>query len=165
VTLKILPLIALGLLLFINTTFASSKGWAYQQASDQMTGEITKIASITSDNVLSFPFPYDQPDDYATLSLFKIGTTGQQIGISVRSGQFSCDELSYDTVEVKFDEHPSVNVRCESAGNGRYDVIYLDTNVRPLVARIRSSSRVIIQAEFFGIGRAQMVFSTRGLDW
>lgn len=139
--------------------------WRYTETTDAMRNEVTRSASLLSENTLAFPFPYDVTNNRASLWLWKIGSTGQQMGISVGAGQFSCDESSHDSIAIKFDDGPIEYVPCEGGVGGRYDAIYVGGNVRPLVDRIRSAKKLIVEAEFYGSGRIQITFDTTGLDW
>ena len=163
---KVMAAAVIVLLAWVVTPAWSEEAlWIYSQSVDQMRGGTTITAKLSSENTLHFEFPYDASNNRASLWLWKIDSTGQQMGVSVDSGQFSCNEFAGDRIAIKIDDDPIDYVECETGAEGVTDIIYFGGDVRPLVSRILTSKRLIIEAEFYAHGREQMVFNTSGLNW
>jgi hypothetical protein len=127
-----------------------------------MRGPTTRFASVTSDNELSFGFPY-WGGTHGTLQLrSKAGRF--DVMLSVDRGQFACSGFLNESVAVKFDSGPVREYSCESAADGSSNILFLVPAQRFLKGP-RHAKTVVIEAEFYQEGKQQLTFITTGLNW
>lgn len=139
--------------------------WQYStSAPDKMTGEITSSATLVSETTLKFDFPYK--DSVASLLLTrtteKNNKARDSVFVQVTKGQFLC-RLSC-TVSVKFDGGAIEKYSANMPHDGITTYIFL-RDPKPFIERLRTSKRVIIEADFFKNSGTQMEFSPKGLRW
>lgn len=139
----------------------SASKWSYSEDVDQMRGSKTRYASVTSENELSFGFPYK--GGRATLTLRRRPEDGLNVILDVK-GQFLCSSFRNNTVAVKFDDGPIQRFACLEPSDARTGEIFINSENR-FVAKLRKARTVIIEAEFYQEGRRQMQFDVAGLDW
>ena len=136
--------------------------WSYSSDFDQMRRTTTRYASITSDNSLSFGFPY-WGFTHGNIQLRdKAGRL--DVIFSVDRGQFVCHAFLGQSVAVKFDDGPVRRYACEEPTDGSSNVLFLVPAQR-FLKDLRHAKAVVIEAEFFQEGRQQLTFSPAGLKW
>ena len=144
-----------------ESTRSSSSGWAYDETKDEMRGENSKQAVLSSTNTLSLAFPYGstQPE----LHLRKDPKFGFDIYIT-SDGQPLCRSYNNDTLSVKFDAGPIREWSCAEAADGSSGVVFFNSKQRLLTA-IKKSKEMIVEINYYHAGRQQIAFNTEGLKW
>ncbi|MBY5438551.1 hypothetical protein [Rhizobium leguminosarum] len=153
-------LMAIGCVLLGTPAFAD---WLYEQEIDKMRGSVINYASVRSDNVLDFSFPYDG-GSIATLG-FRLRDPNQlEAYLMISKGQFTCSGYSYDVVSVKFDQRPLQEFRCNQAADGDTKTIFIN-DAMGFLRQMQSTSKIIIEASFYQEGSRQLNFSVAGIRW
>lgn len=134
--------------------------WSYYENDDAMDGKYY-TASIDADDLLNFDFPYSGGST-ATVTIRK-KRGGTDVYLRVSKGQFNS---TYDggRVRVKFDNGPTETYSFVGASDGSSDIIFFE-GVKRLVAKMKRSERMIVEAEFYNNGLRKMTFQTEGLKW
>jgi len=145
----------------VDNDKAVASGWSYDTSKDEMRGTTTSYARVDSENTISLGFPYDA--DNARLTIRKRSEDGTSVMIHA-PGQFLCNSYNDDTVAVKFDSGPIQRFSCSEPDDATTGVLFINSEAR-FVSKLKSSKRVIIEANFFQAGRQQMIFKVGGLDW
>jgi len=140
----------------------SESNWTYSQRVDEMRGDTERFASLTSENEVSFDFPYT--GGAAELDLRRRKKDGVAVMLSIPSGQFLCDNYFHPSVSVKFDQGPVQNYPCVEPNDGTSNVIFI-RNESSFIKKLRTSKRVTIEPEFFRQGTRQFEFRPAGLNW
>lgn len=141
---------------------APASKWSYDEQTDEMRGTVTKTARVTSSNEVNLNFPYGTVSGH--LDVRKRPTDGLNIIFSVDNGQILCHSFSDGHVSVKFDDQPIKNYGCDGASDGSSDVAFI-RNESGFLANLKKAKKVIIEAEFYQMGRQQFIFDTAGLEW
>ncbi len=166
-----------------NESPVRQRGWKYSLSDkDKMTGKAVKSASLISDTVLKFKFPYDG-GSIPELSLTQTvgnGPANDSILLSVSKGQFVCG-VEECWISVKFDDGEVIKHSARLLKGFPPNVIefddkdyqtYLNEARRTkaphrdtFVEGLKKSKHLIIQANFFEQPYEQMEFSPAGLTW
>jgi hypothetical protein len=125
-----------------------------------MRGTVTQLASLRSSTVLNFDFPYSGGST-AELTIQR-SPQGTRLYLQVTKGQFVCHDSS--KVEVKFDQAHIQSFSCLPASPGMANVIFLEPS-EDLIAGMKATKKMVIEATFYGAGPQQMTFSPAGLNW
>jgi hypothetical protein len=143
-------------------TSPPSSNWSYSTSQDPMRDTTTRFASVTSDNELSFGFPYWGGTHGALQLRSKAGRL--DVILSVDRGQFACSGFLNESVAVKFDSGPVREYSCESASDGSSNILFL-VPAQHFVKELRHAKTVVIEAEFYQEGKQQLAFTTSDLNW
>jgi hypothetical protein len=136
-------------------------GWKYDQKADAMRGANTSYASVISDNMQSFSFPYEGGSRIQLI--FRLNGPNDFDGyLQVDKGQFSCPPYGY--VSVKVDSGNVEELDCSYPDDGDTSVIFLK-HVGQLMAKLQNARTLIIEAEFYREGRRQFNFNVSGFQW
>ena len=127
-----------------------------------MRGTSSKVAQITSDNVVDLDFPYGEV--HGQLWVRQRHEDGLNVAFEVEKGQVLCNSFTESYVSIKFDDRPIQKFRCTDASDGSSNVAFL-SNEHSVLAELKKSKRAIVEAEFFQQGRKQFTFDTAGLNW
>jgi hypothetical protein len=141
---------------------APTSKWAYSEDKDEMRGDITRYATLDSENEVDLDFPYGTVHGQITVRRRK--QDGLNVLFSVEKGQILCHSFTDSYVSVKFDDKPIQKFRCTSASDGSTETAFLMPAGKAL-AGLRTAKRVVIEAEFFQKGRQQFTFEAAGLRW
>jgi len=136
------------------------ENWNYSEEEDKMTSKKNYFASVDANELLNFEFPYNGGST-ATLWVRKVNGKGD-IVLAISKGQFI---TKYDgtSFKVRFDDKPAKSFQVSGASDGSSDVVFFNYN--SMIDKIKSSKRVIIQAEFYQEGLRAIEFNTEGLRW
>ena len=145
-----------------STSGAAASNWNYSETKDEMRGATTYYAEIDSANELDFDFPYNGGSK-STLTIRKSPVHGTDVLIRI-NGQFTCNSYSEDHVSVKFDNGPIQKFSCGDPSDGSTGVLFIRNSPR-FIDAVKTSDKVVIEAEFFQEGNRQMIFNTAGLSW
>ena len=135
--------------------------WSYYDEDDSMNGK-EYHASIISDNLLEFDFPYNGGAD-AVLSVRKQkGKT--DIILKISKGQFVSSYSDDGSIRIKFDNKPVRRYSISRASDGSSDVIFID-NAQQVIANMKKATNMTIEAEFYNEGFRRLDFTVKGFRW
>lgn len=135
--------------------------WQFQEDVDKMTSKTVKYASIDANEELEFKFPYDG-GSVASLTIRKKDGSND-IYLSVSKGQFNG---TYDggQVRIKFDEEQPKKFSFTAPSDNSSDVIFINST-KAIISKLKTSKKIIIEAEFFNEGNRQIEFDVSGFKW
>lgn len=135
--------------------------WSINEQKDELRGTTDKFASVTSENSVSFDFPYCC-DSRLQITVRKTAQYGQDVIFQISDGQFVCG--IYDcTGMISIDGKPeklSLNTSADHDSKVLF-AKYPDA----IIKKLKSSSKVIVELPFYQEGNRQFTFATRGLEW
>lgn len=135
--------------------------WDYSDTTDEMTNQTTRYACVKSTNKLYFDFPYSGGS--ASQMCFRRKGNHLDAYIQIQKGQFMCRSDDCVTT-VKFDDGPLRTFGMSEADSGNSNILFFNSEPS-LLASMRKSKHVKVQAKFYKEGRQVMEFDTGGLDW
>jgi hypothetical protein len=147
----------------VAAPMAPSGDWKYRDSVDEMRGTTTHFATVQSDSILDFAFPYSGGAS-VTLNLRTKATSDLNVYVVVSKGQFLCSTASEDTVSVKFDSGPVQQMRCDTPDDGDATVMFISDAIG-FARQLKSASKLFIEASFYQEGRKQMKFDIAGMRW
>jgi hypothetical protein len=136
--------------------------WNYETVADKMSGKVAQYATVDAQESLRFKFPYTGTN-MPTLMLRKHPKYGTDVLLQVDKGQFLCG-VSSCSVLVKIDNNPPVRYTANGSGDHDPKVLFISPSQK-LIAAIKNSKEVNIQATFYHEGEPIMTFPTAGLVW
>lgn len=136
--------------------------WSYSEQKDEMRGTVTKFAHLDGENAIKLDFPYGEQK--GLIQIQQSGKNGLDVLVGVKSGQIMCNTYQATHVSVKFDEGPIQRIRCTDASDGTSNLVFL-SNPKAFLSKLKSSKKLVVEAEFFQNGNQQLVFDTSGLKW
>ncbi len=136
--------------------------WSYNASYDQMRQITTVFATLESSSILNFDFPYNGGAT-PSIQLRKEGNGSSEAMLKIDKGQFM---TSYDGTRIaaKGDNGPVQYFEGDESANGRSDILFIEPASR-LIALLKKSAHVTLEAPFYEAGRIQMEFETTGLVW
>ena len=135
--------------------------WSYFSNDDKM-GRKKSFAQVTSNNTLSFDFPYRGPQN-GTLTIRRSGQWGTEATVSIERGQFLC-RFDGCSVNVQYDGGPVWEYAV--TGPADHSTTTLFINEAPeFVSCVRKARVVRIEATFFQQGTQIMEFNVEGFKW
>jgi hypothetical protein len=137
--------------------------WSYSQDVDQMRNATTYYAQVTSDNELEFDFPYNGGAT-GKIVVRKSPVHGTDVMLQMTKGQFICNSYSGDTIKAKFDNGPILRFGCGEPADATTGVLFIE-GASKFIAALKSSKKVVLEAQFFQEGNRQLTFQTQGLEW
>jgi hypothetical protein len=136
--------------------------WTYTSQKDEMRGETTREAILQAEGSLSLDFPYGE--QRPEIRIRQSPKFGFDILFGVPSGQIMCHSFGSTHLSIKFDDGPVERFGCTDSSDGSSNYVFL-TSPKPFLAKLRKSSRVIVEAEFFQNGLQQSTFDSGNLVW
>lgn len=135
--------------------------WQFQEDIDKMTSKTVKYASIDANEELEFKFPYNG-GSVASLTVRKKDGSND-IYLSVSKGQFNG---TYDggQVRIKFDDDQPKNFSFTAPSDSSTDLIFINST-KTIISKLKTTKKIIIEAEFFNEGNRQMEFDVSGFKW
>ncbi|MAN29347.1 MULTISPECIES: hypothetical protein [Mesonia] len=135
--------------------------WKYTEDIDEMDNTKRTIAALDSDNSIKFDFPYGN-SNFTLIIRNWDGKT--DIYLSCSKCQFISGFSGNKTYRVKFDNEAPINVSANHSSSGSSDVVFLGSESK-IISKLKNSERLIIEAEFYDLGRETITFSTKGFKW
>jgi hypothetical protein len=135
--------------------------WRYTETEDAMTSKTTTTATVGAKDELMFDFPYNGGSIAQILLRNKNGRN--DVMLIVSKGQFN-SSINDNYVKIRFDDTPAKTYSYGRPSDGSSDTIFLNSTAE-LIAKMKTSKKVIIEAEFFQEGLKQMEFNVSGLKW
>ncbi len=144
-----------------STDVRTSNNWKYTSSINEMDGVETFNAVTKSTNKIEFDFPYSGGSDFNFIVYKSNGNYG--FAMTVSSGQFMTSILGDECVRFKFDDGESIVVPYNSPTNAQFDIIYPEFSVE-LLAQLKTSEKLLIEAPFAMTDRKVIKFNIAGLD-
>lgn len=142
----------------------AAKRWEYGSSTDKMRGSTDKWATIDSDNEVNMDFPYNGGVT-AHISVRTRKQDGTQVLFFVDKGQIQCSEYnSNHRLHVKFDDGKIGAYSCSNSSDGSNETAFFEAP-SAMLAKLKKSKRVMVEAEMFDNGPRQWTFNTAGLKW
>jgi len=136
--------------------------WEYSEQIDEMSNALIKTASIPSDNVLQFDFPYNG----GSRGILTFRKKGNKLDAYLRisHGQFvPTDMLSYQ-VAIKCDEGQAQTYTFVGSNDGSPDIIFAQSP-EAILKKIKAASTVKIQTTYYNAGLQILQFSPQNLTF
>lgn len=136
--------------------------WNMRTANDGMSGKDYPIATVQSLNTVNFDFPY-QGEQRATLRVRRHPRYGLDVLFSIEKGQFHCRVRDCPLV-LRFD---AGGIQHNDAGRPEdysSDLVFLE-NPSQILAQLKRSRSLKIQATFYNEGNRLFEFNTEGLTF
>lgn len=127
-----------------------------------MRGGETRYAQVEAADTINLDFPYGE--QRGRILVRQSPKFGFDILVGVPSGQILCNSYSNSHISVKFDEGPIRRFGCTDASDGTNNMVFVE-GAKSFLASLKSSKRVVVEAEFFQNGVQQMTFNTANLKW
>lgn len=143
-----------------RATATGADKWVYKQTVGK-TGIELYTASIISADVLTFAPPFDGGSTVALTIRKRDGNSTVLMGVS--KGQFT-SSFQGGKVRVRFDNDPPVTYSFSAASDGATDILFFDVD-QPLIDKIKSARKTVVDVGFYGQGTRQVEFRTAGLAW
>ncbi|WP_312363072.1 hypothetical protein [Ensifer sp.] len=135
-------------------------GWQYSSHTDDMTGQPSRSAYISSSKPFEFSAPYTG-EQYAILSVRHHPREGLDVMLRIEKGQFAC-AVAECAVSVRFDEGPIQTVEV-TAPTDMDNTIRFVRKPEPFLHALKESKSVRIEATFYNEGNRVFEFRTAGL--
>jgi hypothetical protein len=150
-------------LLAAACSMAHAVGWNYETSVDKMTDKKSVFARTTSDNSLSFEFPYQGPNR-GYLIVRQHPQYGLDVLIKIDKGQMLCS--SYDCkVSIKFDDGPPVRFNGTGPADSSSETIFIQGAAK-FIASAKKAKKILVQFNAYHNGSPVLEFSTpQPLDW
>jgi hypothetical protein len=140
----------------------SNPGWIYSHSEDKMTGQVTSTAEISSENQVSFGFPY-AGEQRASLMLRKHPRYGSNVIFSIEKGQLLCRSYSGCPVRLRFDADKPYTVEGTAPADHSTEVIFIP-GYKSIVSRLGKSKKLLIEVGVYQNGSQIFEFDITGFD-
>lgn len=137
--------------------------WNMGNNIDSVSGKESKVAIMDSTNQVEMDFPYNG-GSIGSIIIRKHPRFGKDVIFKVSKGQLLCDISDGCSVQVRFDDKPARQVHANEPSDHSSDTLFLSGYDR-LVKEIKSSKKMIVEANFFQNGLRTYEFSIEGLQW
>lgn len=141
------------------------KQWDYSTETDEMNDSKSRFASLVSDNVIEFDFPYNGGSTMR-LTVRYMKKYGTDVILRISSGQFLCSEYNgTNFVRVRFDDGTAMKYRTLEPADGSSDQLFL-TNAKKFISLAKKAKVIKIEAPFYQEGNRVFTFSVdKPLEW
>lgn len=136
--------------------------WQYNTSVDEMDGKTRLFTSLTSDNELSFAFPYNG-GSVGTIIIRNMEGKNSVL-IKIEKGQFMSNFNDSEYIRIKFDDDVLEKYNYSTAADGSSNLIFPSQSSK-LISKIKKSKTIKIEAPFYNEGRQVLNFTTEGLEW
>lgn len=138
--------------------------WEYEQEKDELRNAITYRATLSSNNIVDFGFPYNTSSMHLTLR--KDPKYGNDVIFSIH-GQFNGCMIDSCKITVKFDDGKLESYRMVGSDGGSNDTLFIENAkaMKTFVDKLKKSKKLIVEASFYNYGKGQFSFDTQGLEW
>lgn len=134
--------------------------WQYETIEDKM-GESSKVASIDANEKVQFDFPYNG-GSIATLMIRKRSKDGVSIMLTLTKCQFNGTSLDDINIRIKFDDEKPKTYTAGLPSDGSSDLIFIHGEAK-LLEKMKTSKKMVIEAEFYNEGNRQIEFNVSDL--
>ncbi|HEY1056951.1 MAG TPA: hypothetical protein VGE24_17525, partial [Emticicia sp.] len=91
----------------------------------------------------------------------KDGSTN--IALRVSKGQF-VSSIRGGSVRLRFDKEPPITISTSESSDGSSDILFLNSESK-IISKLKKSTSLIIEAEFFNEGNRIIEFTTKDFKW
>lgn len=145
------------------TEAAPASNWEYRTDRDEMRDSESRFATAQSENSIELDFPYGTVG--ARLIIRQRPQDGTSVMLSVDRGQIMCNSFSDDDyISMKFDDGPVRRFVCSGPDSGSSEIAFINSE-QEVIAALKRSRRVMLEADFYNAGPRQFRFDTAGLRW
>jgi hypothetical protein len=144
-------------------TRSLAEKWYYSRDVDAMTSKVSLYASITSENTVSFDFPYEGAQ-HGRLMIRDHPTHGRDVIFAIREGQLLCQSYEDCVIRVRFDESPAESWRAVGPADHSTTSIFLRNEER-FVQRMRRARIVRVQVPVYQEGSPTFEFHVSGFNY
>ena len=139
-----------------------ANSWQYEESEDKMTSGKIYIASVQSPDTAYFDFPYNGG------SLFNLYIRNKEgkndVLFTVSKGQIASSFNGSSSVRIRFDQEQPISVPYNLNADVDATTIFLSSG-KKIIEKLKTAKQVIIEVEFFQVGRKQITFNVAGLKW
>lgn len=136
--------------------------WEYDERTDEMTGKVSRFASLKSFNTVNLSSPYDGAQR-GDLTVRNHASLGKDVMFMIGQGQLLCPSWDGCSILVRFDEGEAQRWRAAPAGDGSSTVLFL-RNYDSFVRQLKVASVVRIRVELYRNGQQTFTFNVSGYD-
>lgn len=136
--------------------------WRYGINTDEMSGTVTRSASVESTNSFEFDFPYTG-SQHATLQLRRHPRWGNDVILSIERGQILCSSYSECPVRVRFDDSPAKVYHGTEPADNSSETVFIPS-YDAFVKKLSTAKRVRIEVNVFQQGALMAEFDVTGFD-
>lgn len=140
------------------------KNWFYKSTTNKMTDVITNTATTTSTNLVDFDYPYNGGVRFSFCLRKNTKTKEIDIMLIGDNCQFMPNLNDEKTVKIRFDNKDLYEVGYSESSSGSSNVIFLN-NVYKIIAKLKASKKIMIEAEFYNDGKKIIEFDVFNLKW
>ncbi|HTA82273.1 MAG TPA: hypothetical protein VK783_05055 [Bacteroidia bacterium] len=142
---------------------SSAGGWVYEDEIDKMTSGNIYFAFVHAKDKLDFDFPYDAGAK-ADICIRNMDSTNDVL-LQISDGSFNFNALKDTYVRIRFDDaKPAYYKVFKQDGDIGVKDVFIERS-DSLVNKIKTSKKILIEAEFVGNGSKIMEFNIEGLVW
>lgn len=134
--------------------------WVYDKSVNS-SGEAIRKATLTSQNLVQFPFPYAGGSPVMFIIRSKSGSTNAFL--EVANGLFT-RSFTGGKALVQFDGQKPVTYALAAAANGRGNIVFFEAEQR-LIQQLKKSKSVSIKAQFPGQKTLDIQFKYASFQW
>lgn len=137
--------------------------WSYSTDEDKVRGTTKYFARTTSTNSIHQDPPYDD-ETTMRMTVRYSGKDGDEVMLSVSSGQLMCPSYGGCEGTVRFDKGPARTIRFTGTADDSSDTIFVE-NAGSFLASLRRARHVVIEKTMYQAGSPQFEFAVAGLHW
>lgn len=139
------------------------KGWIFNNSEDEMRNTTDVWASLESDNMVNFDFPYDGG---STLTITVRYMRKSDVLLKISSGQFIGNDITGDNyVTVKFNNGSPKRYYFNEPSDGSTDCIFINKKSN-FISNLRKAKVIMIEAPFYNAGDQVFQFHVdKPLNW
>ena len=136
--------------------------WGYDERTDEMTGKVSRFASLKSSNTVTLCSPYGG-EQRADLTVRNHASFGKSILFMIERGQLLCSSWDGCRITVRFDDGEPQTWRASTASDGSSTMLFL-RNYDSFVRQLRGASTVRIRVELYQNGSQTFTFNVAEYD-
>lgn len=137
----------------------AAHAWDFTERTDDMTGKTIREAQTISQNELNLGWPYGVVSGHLHVRVHP--RYGRDVVLRIDKGHMLCHTYGDCPVLARFDTGQPIRLTGTPPADGSTEVIFLGSYDR-LVAAIRKSHEVRIEANFYQRGAQALVFDVTG---
>ena len=166
----ILTIPVLSLILSCDNSPNSSKIPLDDSSKIQVQADTTKVlpqanwyyAQSISTNEIDFKPPYDGGSKFNLTVRKRNGEN--EVMLQVDKGQFMPNIADERMIKVKFDDGQPNEYSYNEASDGSSNIIFIES-CQSLIKKLKTSKKLMIEAEFYEEGRKVIEFDVSGFEW
>ena len=145
-----------------TTKVLPQANWEYSQDTDKMTSHVSYYAQSISNNEIDFKPPYDGGSKFNLTVRKRNGEN--EVMLQVDKGQFMPNIADERMIKVKFDDGQPNEYSYNEASDGSSNIIFIES-CQSLIKKLKTSKKLMIEAEFYEEGRKVIEFDVSGFEW